>query len=428
MPNLHVRRIAALTKKLNETHGAMLLSSAPQAARNRDTHYPYRQNSDFFYLTGSTERDLNLLISFTMKRPLLIAPKADPKRVLWEGKQEHPKKLAASLGADLVISDDPHREILPRLKGAEVLYYQSADRTPSFEIATQIASRPSHERRGIPSRIEVADSLITPLRLIKDPEEVETIRKAIAVTESALEEALAYLAPGVPERFLQATVDYWFRVYGGSNAFTSIVGSGAHAAILHYERGEGIARKSDLVLIDCGAEYECYASDITRCFPASGRFEGVTAEVYDIVLAAQEAAIKKVKSGIQVGVVYDAAARVLTEGLLDLKVLKGKLGTLLQNRAYLPYFPHGIGHTLGIDVHDVGNFRGNNAAVLEEGMVITVEPGLYFPRKTGKVPACGVRIEDDVLVTKSGAEVLTAFPKKRAAVEEVMEATQNDLL
>ncbi len=428
MTKIYRARIARVQKKLKETGGVLLLSSAPQCIRNRDTHYPYRQNSDFYYLTGSVERNLALFVSSTEKAPLLFAPKANPQRTVWEGNPEDPKKLARALGAELIVTENPAAEVIRRVKGSPALYYQSFPGNLSLIIAQELMSRPSHERSGMPSSFHPADTILTPMRVHKEEIEVETIRKAASITTAALEEALPYIAPNVPERFLQATIDYWFRVYGGEPAFTTIVGAGASAAALHYEQCTRIAKKSDLILIDCGAEYQYYASDITRVFPATGRFEGATGELYDIVLEAQKAAISKVRAGVKAQAVYDAAARVMSQGLCELRVLRGSASSHFNRKSFLPYFPHGIGHPLGLDVHDVGNLRGNNAATLEAGMVITVEPGLYFPKAAGKLPACGVRIEDDVLVTKKGCEVLTSFPKERAEVEELMMESQYDLI
>ena len=428
MADTHRTRIAAVSKKLKEVHGVLLLSSAPQYLRNRDIHFPYRQNSDFFYLTASQERGLNLMISGSGQCPVLFAPGQDQKRLIWEGRHENPRSIARNIGADLIISDDPAGEILKRLKGCGTLYYQPVPGTLSFETAQHLMQIASHNRTTLPSGFEIADTLLVPLRLHKSREEVTAIRKAAAITSAALEEALPYIAPGVPEHFIQATVDYWFKVYGGQSAFTTITGCGPSSAVLHYERCTRSARKGELMLIDCGAEYECYASDITRVFPVSGFFEGVLGELYDIVLAAQKAAISKVRHGVRVQTVYNAAAKILTEGLVDLGVLKGKSAAHFEKKSFLPYFPHGIGHTLGIDVHDVGNIRGNNDAVLEEGMVITIEPGLYFRKAAGKVPPSGVRIEDDILVTRRGSEVLTSFPKERSEIEEIMAESQSDLL
>lgn len=419
-------RIARVQKKLKSVNGAMIVSSAPVVMSSRDTAYPYRQNSDFYYLTGSEERDFTLFLSAAEKRPLLFAPAADPKRAIWEGNGEDPKDAAKRIGAECITGADAATEISARLKGCEVLYHQNIEGTSSKAISGFIRDIPSHRRRDIPSRFELADAILVPMRLYKDAEEVRMIKKAAAITQAAIDEVLPYVAPGVPERFIQATFDYWVRVYGGEPAFTTIVGTGPSAAILHYEKCTRTAKQGDLLMIDCGASFQYYCSDITRVFPVSGYFEGPLGDLYAIILEAQKAAMKKIRHGVKVGSVYDAAARVMIDGLLYLGVLRGKASKLFSDKAYLPYFPHGIGHPLGIDVHDVGNIRGNPESILEEGMVITVEPGLYFAKKAGKLPACGVRIEDDVLVTQKGCETLTEFPKEMGDIEAVM-ATDGDL-
>jgi Xaa-Pro aminopeptidase len=209
--------------------------------------------------------------------------------------------------------------------------------------------------------------------------------------------------------------------------FNSIVAAGANAATLHYEALAAKIRKEDMVLIDSGAQLNRYCADITRVLPASGMFSQIHRIIYEIVLQAQLAALKKVKAGVKILTIYDAAAEVITEGLKELGVLKGPLKALLKKKAFKPYFPHGIGHSLGLDVHDLSQLRGNNEAVLEAGMVFTIEPGLYFSKSISNVPACGVRIEDNVLVTKSGCEILSpGFPKDAEQIEALMQSYAAD--
>ncbi|NMC61571.1 MAG: M24 family metallopeptidase [SAR324 cluster bacterium] len=426
MNHIYRKRIAKLEKKLKESNGALILSSAPLPLRNRDSIYPYRQNSDFYYLCGSSERDLSLLVSSKEKAPLLFAPKTDPKRIVWEGETEDIKKIAKNIGANLLVTDDPREEITTRLRGVDKLYFQNLKGSLSFRIAKDLMKIPVFQKGALPSCFENIENLMLPLRIYKDKDEINLIKKASSITSAALDEALPYIAPDVPERFIQATIDYWFRVFGGENAFPTIVGSGPNAAFLHYDKCNRTAKKGELMLIDCGAEYQCYASDLTRVFPVSGYFEGIQADVYGIVLEAQKEAIKRVKHGVKVQAIYDAAAKVLCDGLLSIGILKGKASKCFQDKAFLEYFPHSISHTLGLDVHDVGNLRGNNEAVLEEGMVISVEPGLYFRKRTGKVPPCGVRIEDIVHVTKKGCEVLSSYPKEFDQVMETMSLSQEN--
>ncbi len=222
---------------------------------------------------------------------------------------------------------------------------------------------------------------------------------------------------------IAANIEYWFKLQDCGVAFPSIAAAGRSAATLHYQDHSQALRSSEMLLIDCGATYKGYAADITRVLPVSGRFDKQQARIYDAVLAAQLAAIAKIKHGVRILDVYNAAAKELCYVLRDLKIIKGKnISKPLKDKAFAPWFPHGIGHSLGLDTHDIGKLRGNNDARLKAGMVFTVEPGLYFPKKIAGVAACGVRIEDDILVTKTGCRVLSAgFPKERQEIESLWE-------
>jgi Xaa-Pro aminopeptidase len=250
------------------------------------------------------------------------------------------------------------------------------------------------------------------MRLIKSPEEVSLIMKAAEITNEALYSVMPLMIAGTAEAEIKETLEFVFRSCGGEVAFDSIVATGKNAAVLHYHRTESRLKRGDMVLLDCGAALGGYASDISRTIPVHGEFEERSRIVYEAVLKAQQAAIKAVRPGIAIEVIYRAAALELISGLKRLGILKGTSAALYKQSTFKEYFPHGIGHSLGLDVHDVGELRGNNRAVLSEGMVITIEPGLYFPKSLKQVPACGVRIEDDVLVTRNGARILTeGFPK-----------------
>jgi Xaa-Pro aminopeptidase len=255
----------------------------------------------------------------------------------------------------------------------------------------------------------------------KEQYEVDLIRRANEITNEGLLYIAARLDPGLTEAHAARTIEYVFKMNDATTAFGTIVAGGSEAAVLHHRASDRKLKRGEMVLIDCGAEYKLYCGDITRVVPCGGTFSPEQRDVYEVVLAAQKAALKNIRAGVKIAKAYDAAARVMTEGLVALKVLRGKPSELFEKKAYLPYFPHGIGHSLGIDVHDVGNLRGNKEATLEAGMVITVEPGLYFPKKVGKVPACGVRIEDNVLVTAKGCEILSAgFPKEISEIEALV--------
>lgn len=414
-------RIARLKKKFNDCRdysSALLLSSNPLMTRSRDDFHEYRANSNFYYLTGDQSQDLALLIAKPLKRPVLFMRRRTPKELLWDGGLPNMKPLAEELGADLVIADNMRKEILAHLKDCNHLYHDNFPGTLSWSIARELIEIPSHERGNLPLHFSHCDAVLIPARMHKEKYEVDLIRRANEITNEGLLYIAPRLDPGLTEAHAARTIEYVFRMNDAATAFGTIVAGGAEAAVLHHRASDRKLKRGEMVLIDCGAEYKLYCGDITRVVPCGGTFSPEQRDVYEVVLAAQKAALKNVRAGVKIAKAYDAAARVMTEGLIELKVLRGKASELFEKKAFLPYFPHGIGHSLGIDVHDVGNLRGNKEATLEAGMVITVEPGLYFPKKIGKVPACGVRIEDNVLVTAKGCEILSAgFPKELSEIE-----------
>jgi Xaa-Pro aminopeptidase len=397
---------------------ALVVSSNPFAVRSRDTHFPYRPNSDLFYLTGATAQEATLVVNPKRKpAALLLVPPTDPVRKVWEGAQPSLKKLAESVGAELIVTKDMVSSIKALLKGTDRVFTQVIPGTPSFAVRQELAARPADRMRTLPSEFADIENFTGQLRLFKDSHEVAAIRNSAELTAAALREVLPYLRPGVTEREVAAFLDYIYSAHSAAPAFGTIVAAGRSAATLHYHDLKRPLRNGELVLIDTGAEIDMYAADITRTFPVGALPTGALRAVHDTVVAAQEAAIKAVKPGVLLSDVNLAAVKELTRGLKELKVISGNLSTLISNRACRPYFPHGIGHSLGIDVHDVG--ATGAGFCLQEGMVFTIEPGLYFPKAVGKVPACGVRIEDDVLVTKRGCEVLTemAAPKSLGEME-----------
>lgn len=415
------RRLAKLLTVLREGPDTLLLGSAPLAVRSRDTHYPYRQNSDFWYLTGLQARDTLLLVGGRNREILLIVPPVNPVRVVWEGPGENLKRIARDLGAELVVSENPEREARARLGGTRTVFTHNIPGSIAWEIAQRLFALPSHERAALPARFAHSDVVIEPLRLYKDRDEVARIQHAAKITAEGIRAILPMIVPGTREADIAAALEYQFIRRGGHAAFRTISATGPSAATLHYESYRRRLRRGELFLLDCGAEYEMYSADITRMFPVGGVFEHPQRMVYDIVLRAQRAALKTVRDGVRVKAVYDAAAKEIAKGLVKLGLARGTPRTLIENGTVKRYFPHGIGHTLGLDTHDVGNFRGNPNAVLRRGMVFTVEPGIYLPKPLGGLPPCGVRIEDDVYVTARGAEILTSeIPKERRDIEELM--------
>jgi Xaa-Pro aminopeptidase len=414
-----IKKALALLARSGEKE-ALVISSNPHCTRSRDTHFPFRQNSDLYYFTGSYAEEATLVLNPHAKSPIIIiAPPKDPIKKVWDGEQVNLKPLAKSLSAELVITKDPLKALLGAVRGVEKAYLQSIQGTASAALKTELSGRSAIALRGLPSNLAEVERFTGQLRLYKDPSEVELIKAASELTSDALFAVLPFVRSGASERQIGAFIEGFYRAAGAEPAFGTIVGTGRSAATLHYRALKRTLRNGDLVLIDTGAEREMYASDVTRTLPVGDSLDPALRYLYETVLRAQEHAIAKIKPGVLVSDVYKAAAEELTYGLKELGILKGKLSALMAKAAYRPWFPHGIGHSLGIDVHDVGPSSADRVEKLEAGMVMTIEPGLYFSKPTGPLPACGVRIEDDVLVTRSGHKVLTedVFPKE---LDEVM--------
>ena len=409
MTDIHSKRIKNALKLLKASHRkeALVISSNPSQIRSRDTHFPYRPNSDLFYFTGCQAEEVTLVLCPHAQDPvILIAPPEDKVKNLWDGTPPPIKPIASAISARLILTTDPAKQILSLLRGYEAVYLQSIAGTPSAEVKLDLSSRSTYLLRNLPTSLIDAEQLTARLRLLKDPSEIAHIRRAAEISGNALQNVLPLVEPGVPEREIASFIEYFYRVHGAEPAFSSIVASGPSAATLHYRSLNKKLKKGELLLIDSGAELNLYASDITRMIPVGGVLSPQLRDLHDIVLRAQLIAIKKIRPGVPLSAVYLAAARELTHGLKYLGILKGDLSELVKKGAFKPYFPHGIGHSLGIDVHDAT--PTSQDAILRKGMVITIEPGLYFPKPIGLLPACGVRIEDDILVTARGCEVLTA--------------------
>lgn len=387
-------------------NSSVIIGSAPEKIRSRDIHYPYRQDSNFYYLTQSNIKDVVLCIN-SKKQRILLTPPASKLKAVWEGEGESPKKLAKELKADLVETENFEKQIRKFIAGNDHVYFQNTSDSKVNKIIREIQCGIIHP---YPPIFVDADNIIGKLRLFKEPGEVNLIQEAIYVTEEALANVQQIIEPKMSEYELSVLIETIFKFNKADLAFNSIVAAGSSAAVLHYHDVSKEVKKNQFVLIDIGAEKDLYCSDLTRTFPV-GKPSSAEIDVYNIVLEAQLKAIDKVKHGVKIKEVYLAAVNVLVRGLIDLKVLKGSVTENIAKRTYFEYFPHGIGHSLGIDTHDVGNLRGNNQAVLEKDMVFTIEPGLYFPKPVKNIPAMGVRIEDDVLVTKTGCKVLSSFPK-----------------
>jgi len=394
-----------------------------QVTRSNDTDYPFRQNSDFWYLTGFDHPNAVALLR-TDGGPAytLYVEQRDPAAETWTGYRPGTEGAVADHSADEAYTQDRFLEHLPDLVGGAERVYHVLGRNAAIDAKiTQTAEELlRRSRQGVtpPDAIIDPRSLLHELRLLKSPEELDIMRRASAISAEAHTEAARIAQPGVFEYELEALIEYTFRRRGARGAaYTTIVGGGSNATVLHYVTNDCKLRKEELVLVDAGCELEGYASDVTRTYPVGGRFSGPGRDLYELVLAAQEAALAECRPGNTLPQVHEAALRRLVQGLVELSLLSGDVDELIAGEKYRPFYMHQTSHWLGLDVHDVGAYRaGADPRPLEPGMVFTVEPGLYVAQSNEEADArfrgIGVRIEDDVVVTRNGCENLTgAIPK-----------------
>ena len=413
----------------------VILPSTPISYRNRDVEYPYRPDSDFYYLTGFIEPEAVAVIIPGRKQGefILFCRERDPKMEVWTGPRIGQERACSIYGADDAFPIDDIDEILPGLlEDREKVYYTMGSHQEfDHKLMDWLNQIRQKSRAGIhtPAEFVALDHLLHEMRLFKSPGEVKVMRKAARISAIAHQRAMQACRPGMMEYQIEAELIHEFMSHGArSTAYPPIVGGGANACILHYTDNNAMLNDGDLLLIDAGAEFDGYAADITRTFPVNGRFNDAQAAIYDVVLAAQLAAIKKVIPGNHWNDPHDAAVRTLTKGLLELGLLKGNLRELIKSDAYRQFYMHRTGHWLGMDVHDVGDYKiGNAWRLLEPGMVMTIEPGIYIPDRSKGVARkwwkIGIRIEDDVLVTRDGPEVLSSdAPKSIVDIETLMAA------
>lgn len=414
-----------------------VIPGAKQQRRNRDVQYLFRQDSDFYYLTGFTEPEALLVLAPGREHgeAILFCAERDARAERYDGERLGPERAAQMLGVDDAFPYADMDDILPGLLEGRERIYITLGEYPDFEarLLGWVADIRTREASGAhpPGEFTALKHLLHEQRLFKSAKELNLMRKAAQITTAAHVRAMQSCTPGMRESQLEAELTYEFMRSGArSPAYPSIVGGGQNACVLHYVDNSATLKKNDLVLIDAGCEYEHYAADVTRTFPVCGKYTPAQRSVYDIVLAANEAAIAKCKPGEHFNAPHEAALRVMVEGLLALKVLEGDVETVIAEGQYANYCPHKTSHWLGMDVHDVGDYQIDDSwRELEPGMVLTIEPGIYIPRddSTEHLPAklrgLGVRIEDDVLITKNGCEVLTAgVPKQADQIEALMAA------
>ncbi len=426
------RRRRRLMDMMDEDSVA-ILPTAPVYIRNRDAEFPYRPDSDFFYLTGFPEPEAVVVLIPGREHGeyILFCRENDPKMETWNGPRAGQEGAISDYHADDCFPIGDIDDILPGLLENKARVFYTMGAHPDFDqrLIGWVNRLRKQSRAGIhtPGEFVALDHLVHDMRLFKSSFEIKAMRKAAKISAEAHCRAMQHCKPGMMEYQLEAELIHTFMYHGArSPAYASIVGSGANGCILHYVENSAKMKDGDLVLIDAGAEIDCYAADISRTFPVNGRFSRAQKALYELVLAAQLAAIEQVQPGNHWNDPHEAAVEVLTQGLKELGLLKGSLKTLLKKQAYRQFYMHRTGHWLGLDVHDVGDYKIDTEwRVLEPGMTLTVEPGLYIPAGVKGVAKkwwnIGIRIEDDVLVTRDGHDVISAeAPKRLDEIEALM--------
>jgi Xaa-Pro aminopeptidase len=413
--------------------GVAVIPSAKTVSRNSDTSYAFRQDSDFYYLTGFDEPDAVLVLSpeHPDHRSVLFLRQRDRDREIWDGARLGVERACDALGVDAAYPIAEFAERLPEyLVGSTMLHY-APGRDAAMDAIVYGAIDGAHGRTRQKGRVPrtLADPGIAlhEMRLMKSEGEIATMRRAAAITRKGFEAGMRATRPGLYEYEIEAIVEAEYHRNGAQYvAYESIVGTGDNATTLHYVTNRDRLESGSLLLVDSGCELDYYATDVTRTWPVGGRFTPEQRSIYELVLAAQEAAIAQVRPGVRRDQFHDAAIRTITEGLIDLGLLSGSLDENIEEKHYRQYFMHGTGHWLGLDVHDVGDYRDEDdePVRLRPGMVTTIEPGIYIRRDVecpDRFKGIGVRIEDDILVTIDGNENLTAaIPKTVAELEDIV--------
>jgi Xaa-Pro aminopeptidase len=409
-----------------------IIPSAREATRSNDTQYRFRQDSDFYYLTGFEEPDSIAVIApgREQKYTLFVRPR-DPEEEIWVGRRAGVEGAKSEFGAHESFPIAEFGEKLQDiLDGAEKLYYRlGVNNDLDNSVIKKIAEMRALNRKPIhpPRTIIDPATIVHEMRVLKSSEEIELMQRAADIAAEAHVEAMKSVRPGMKEYEVEAQIEQIFRRLGAAGpSYTSIVGAGANATVLHYINNDGELRDGELLLVDAGAEYKGYASDITRTYPINGRFSKAQREIYDLVLETQMSCVEMVRPGVTHDEIKAHSVEMLTEGMVKLGLLQGEPAELIKEEKYKQFYMHGLGHLLGIDVHDVGiYYYDKQSRALEPGVVMTVEPGIYVAPDTKNIPeqylGIGVRIEDDVLCTANGPRVLTTkVPKDAGEIEALM--------
>ena len=418
-----------------------IIPAAREAVRSHDTHYRYRQNSDFFYLTGFEEPEAIAVITPAREKKftLFVRPR-DLEQEIWTGYRAGVEGAVSDYSADAAFTIGEFDEKLPEIiDGPSTLYYAFGHTSPEMDqkIIQQLTQMRETNRRPLepPKAIVDPSSILHEMRVLKSTEEIEIMQRAADIAAEAHVEAMKTVRAGMMEYEVEAMLEAYFRKHGAAgSSYTSIIGGGGNATVLHYIDNKDQLKDGDLLLVDAGAEYKGYASDITRTFPINGKFSDAQRDIYDLVLKCQKSCVDMVRPGVRLEDLKTHSIEILTEGMVELGLLKGDPKKLIEEKKYMQFYMHNLGHYLGIDVHDAGRyyFKGESRPA-EAGMVMTIEPGLYISPDTSRIPegfnqdipakylGIGVRIEDDVCVTENGARVLTnKVPKEREEIEGLM--------
>lgn len=435
------RRAALIAQMHAKGGGVAIIPTAPEAMRNSDTDYPYRHDSYFYYLSGFTEPEaVIVLIAGKTEQSILFCRDKNPEREIWDGYRFGPAAAQEKFGFDAAYPIEALDTEMPRLLAdvPSLFYALGSSARLDAQVQGWLHAVRGQARAGVtaPSAAHDVQVLLNEMRLIKDADEIGIMKRAAAISAEAHARAMRVARPGLREYQLEAELLHEFRTNGSQfPAYTSIVATGPNACVLHYRAGDAVLQNGDMVLIDAGCELDSYASDITRTFPANGIFSGPQKTLYEIVLAAQAAAIAEIKPGKRFTDGHDAAVKILAQGMLDTGLLdRNKVGTLddvIAKGDYRQFYMHRTGHWIGMDVHDVGEYRDHvptgeekSWRILQPGMALTVEPGIYVRPAEG-VPEqfwhIGIRVEDDAVVTADGCDIITsAAPKTVADIEAAM--------
>ncbi|WP_171997916.1 Xaa-Pro aminopeptidase [Cronobacter sp. JZ38] len=430
-----LRRRQALLAKMAPASAALIFA-APQASRSADSEYPYRQSSDFWYFTGFNEPEAVLVLiksNETHSHSVIFNRLRDKNAEIWFGRRLGQDAAPAKLGVDRALAfNEIDEQLYQLLNGLDVVYHAQGEYTYADTIvfaALDKLRRGSRQNLSAPATLTDWRPWVHEMRLFKSPEELAVMRRAGEISALAHTRAMQKCRPGMYEYQLEGEILHEFTRHGARfPSYNTIVGGGENGCILHYTENESQLRDGDLVLIDAGCEYQGYAGDITRTFPVNGKFTPAQRAVYDIVLESLETALRLFRPGTSIQDVTGDVVRVMVKGLIGLGILQGDVEQLVAENAHRPYFMHGLSHWLGLDVHDVGFYGPDRSRILAPGMVITVEPGLYIA-PDADVPeeyrGIGIRIEDDIVITETGNENLTASVVKSADdIEALMAAAQ----